>query len=123
MSGSLVMQSWPWAISRIHFFLQANSHTILGVFPKQRLKRHLPLQLWSYRELRAIDRGNDRFVSPFDRRGIIALSRRLERFLFWPMGIASPGAMRIRGTHAIAFVGRRHFDDPLLLQKLGLGTK
>jgi hypothetical protein len=32
------------------------------------------------------------------------------------MGVASAGAMRQWGTHATAFVGRRHFDDPYLLE-------
>nr|ALV86654.1 hypothetical protein [uncultured bacterium 51] len=47
--------------------------------------------------------------------GLVAGSERGERFLFWPMGIASAGAMRQWGHHATAFVGRRHFDDPHLL--------
>ncbi len=47
--------------------------------------------------------------------GLVAGSERGERFLFWPMGIASAGAMRQWGHHATAFVGRRHFDDPNLL--------
>jgi hypothetical protein len=34
------------------------------------------------------------------------------------MGIRSPGAMRQVGRHAIAFVGRRHFDDPFLIPAL-----
>lgn len=49
--------------------------------------------------------------------GIIAGTERLERFLLWPMGIANPGAMRQWGGHATAFVGRRHFDDPDLLDR------
>ena len=44
-------------------------------------------------------------------------SERPERFLFWPMGIASAGAMRQWGHHATAFVGRRHFDDPDLIER------
>jgi len=48
--------------------------------------------------------------------GIVDGTERLERFLLWPMGIASPGAMRQWGTHATAFVGRRHFDDPWLFE-------
>lgn len=49
--------------------------------------------------------------------GIIEGTERLETVLLWPMGIASPGAMRQWGTHATAFVGRRHFDDPYLLDR------
>ncbi len=47
--------------------------------------------------------------------GLVAGSERRERWLLWPMGIASPGAMRQWGRHATAFVGRRHFDDPYLI--------
>ena len=47
--------------------------------------------------------------------GLVRGTERAERFLFWPMGIASAGAMRQWGHHATAFVGRRHFDDPNLL--------
>jgi hypothetical protein len=49
--------------------------------------------------------------------GFVAGTDRLERFVFWPMGIARAGAMRQWGRHATAFVGRRHFDDPLLLEQ------
>jgi hypothetical protein len=49
--------------------------------------------------------------------GLVQGTDRKERFLFWPMGIASPGAMRQWGHHATAFVGRRHFDDPRLLEE------
>ena len=55
--------------------------------------------------------------SAFLPRGLIAGTERGERFLFWPMGIASPGAMRQWGTHATAFVGIRHFDDADLIDK------
>jgi hypothetical protein len=44
-------------------------------------------------------------------------TQRPERFFFWPMGIASAGQMRQWGRHATAFVGRRHFDDPYLLDR------
>ena len=47
--------------------------------------------------------------------GLVRGTERAERFLFWPMGIANAGAMRQWGHHATAFVGRRHFDDPNLL--------
>ena len=55
--------------------------------------------------------------SLFGSDGIVASSARGERFLFWPMGISDPGAMRQWGRHATAFVGRRHFDDPQLMEK------
>ena len=49
--------------------------------------------------------------------GLVAGTERAERFLFWPMGIASAGAMRQWGHHASAFVGRRHFDDADLIER------
>ena len=49
--------------------------------------------------------------------GIVPGTERGERWLFWPMGVPEPGAMRQWGRHATAFVGRRHFDDPNLLER------
>jgi hypothetical protein len=49
--------------------------------------------------------------------GLVPGTERAERFLFWPMGIASAGAMRQWGHHATAFVGRRHFDDADLIER------
>lgn len=55
--------------------------------------------------------------SAYDPGGFIAGTERLERWLFWPMGIVNPGAMRQWGRHATAFVGERHFDDPQLFDR------
>ncbi|MDO3720873.1 hypothetical protein QVZ43_04005 [Marinobacter sp. chi1] len=49
--------------------------------------------------------------------GLIAGTERLERFLLWPTGVPSAGGMRQWGRHAVSFVGRRHFDDPHLLDR------
>jgi hypothetical protein len=49
--------------------------------------------------------------------GIVPGSGRGERFWFWPMGVPEAGSMRQWGRHATAFVGRRHFDDPGLLER------
>ena len=49
--------------------------------------------------------------------GLVAGSERLERFLFWPMGVPSAGTMRQWGHHATAFLGIRHFDDAFLMQE------
>ena len=48
--------------------------------------------------------------------GIVPGTERGERLLFWPMGIANPGAMRQWGRQPTAFVGRRHFDDARLME-------
>jgi len=70
-----------------------------------------------YRALYAVSYGGQR-RSLFGSDGLVVGTERSERWLLWPMGIPSPGAMRERGHHATAFIGRRHFDDPDLLDKL-----
>jgi hypothetical protein len=55
--------------------------------------------------------------SAFGPDGLIAGTQRAERYFYWPMGIASAGAMRQWGRHATAFVGRRHFDDADLIER------
>jgi hypothetical protein len=72
--------------------------------------------LRSYDELRSLPRGADH-ASAFGPDGLIGGTERAERFFFWPMGIASAGAMRQWGRHATAFVGRRHFDDADLFER------
>ena len=70
-----------------------------------------------YEELRSLPRASGMHASVFGPDGLIPGTERAERFFFWPMGIASPGAMRQWGRHATAFVGRRHFDDADLLER------
>ena len=48
----------------------------------------------------------------------ITLRRRLERFILWPTGVLSSGAMRQWGRHSVAFAGRRHFDDPFFMDRM-----
>jgi len=70
-----------------------------------------------YEELRSLPRAGGAHASLFGPDGLVPGTQRLERFLFWPMGIVSSGAMRQWGRHATAFVGRRHFDDAELFER------
>jgi hypothetical protein len=70
-----------------------------------------------YDELRSMMRLEGGMRGAFGPDGRVAGTERMERFFFWPMGIASAGAMRQWGRHATAFVGRRHFDDADLLER------
>lgn len=54
--------------------------------------------------------------SLFDEEGIVPGTERGERWFFWTMGVPNPGEMRQWGHHATAFFGRRHFDDPFLME-------
>lgn len=67
--------------------------------------------------LRSLPLDEARRKSLFAADGIVPGSERRERYVFWPMGVREPGAMRQWGRHATAFVGRRHFDDPDLFER------
>ena len=70
-----------------------------------------------YRTLRRLPRDGGETRSMFGPSGIVPGTSRKERYWLWAMGIEDPGAMRQWGNHATAFVGRRHFDDPWLIEK------
>ena len=73
------------------------------------------LSRFEYAALRSLTSG-DVQRSLFGEDGLVVGTGRSERFLLWPMGVPSAGAMRQWGHHATAFVGRRHFDDPGLVE-------
>ncbi len=98
--------------------LEAGTHFLAGLDTVERPaggNRLAPLQLQRLRSLPLPDGGR---ASAFAEDGLIPSSARSERFFLWPLGVPSAGAMRQWGTHAIAFIGRRHFDDPYLLERL-----
>lgn len=68
-------------------------------------------------ELRALPLPGRGTRSLYGPDGLVAGSERLERFLFWPMGVPSAGTMRQWGRHSTAFLGRRHFDDADLIER------
>lgn len=70
-----------------------------------------------YETLYAV-RDNGATRSLFGADGLVVGTERGERWLLWPMGIPSPGAMRERGRQSTAFLGQRHFDDLDLLERL-----
>lgn len=76
-----------------------------------------PLAWEEYDALRSLP-ADGGYRSLFGTHGLITGTERTERFLLWPMGIRSPGAMRQWGRHPTAFVGRRHFDDAFLIESL-----
>jgi len=74
--------------------------------------------LRDYNGLRSLSIHEGRRRGMFGENGIVPGTERLERFIFWPTGVPEAGAMRQWGRHAVAFMGRRHFDDPHLIQEL-----
>ncbi|MEQ8266307.1 MAG: hypothetical protein RH982_03855 [Parvibaculum sp.] len=106
---------------RIHLRLAAVSHYLLNLGAKEAAATPSTYELESAwappafgeRSLPLPEGGRRSFYGPT---GIVPHTERLERFTLWPLGIESPGAMRQWGTHATAFVGERHFDDPFLFE-------
>lgn len=74
--------------------------------------------LVDYGGLRSLPLPRSGRASIFRQDSIVYGSERLERIIIWPMGVLSPGAMREWGRHAVAFVGKRHFDDPFYMDKM-----
>jgi len=70
-----------------------------------------------YGELLSLPDGEGR-RSLFCENGIACGTERFERFWLFSAGIKSAGAMRQWGRHATSFVGRSHFDDPGMMDRL-----
>ena len=93
--------------------VQSATHYIQQVYFNGAIGGSTAYPLRSYNELRSLPLTQRQRRSFFRADGLVAGSERGERWLFWPMGVPEPGAMRQwAASHAIAFVGRRHFDDP-----------
>jgi hypothetical protein len=97
--------------------IAARTHYIDGVRLERDAGSVARYAFHPYDELRsaALPEGGAR--SAFGPDGLVAGTERAERFLFWPMGIRSAGAMRQWGRQPTAFVGRRHFDDHDLMER------
>jgi hypothetical protein len=101
---------------RVRLLVKAGTHYLAGVTLARETSfaQHPPYRMIDENILRSLPISGGGRRSLYDVDGIVVQSARPERFLLWPMGIANAGAMRQWGTHATAFVGRRHFDDPFL---------
>ena len=113
-----VPQTVPAARSgeKIMLRIESGSHYLQRVLmtSEAQLANVVVYQLQDERTLTTLARRDGGTRSAYGPDGFIAGSERAERWFFWPMGIESAGQMRQWGHHATAFVGRRHFDDPLL---------
>jgi hypothetical protein len=95
--------------------IESGTHYIQRVWTERIGGEPHRYQLDDERRLGMLPRPGGGTRSAYRSDGLIAGSERSERLFFWPMGIESAGQMRQWGHHATAFVGRRHFDDPLLV--------
>ena len=102
--------------------MESSTHYVrhLYLLTRQPPPGRLVYSMADYGELRSLPHGKVGRRSMFGPDSLAPGSERLERFLLWPTGVVSPGAMRQAGRHAVAFVGERHFDDPFALEKMFL---
>ena len=99
---------------RVVLRIESGTHYLQRVLTEKVSTTDASYQMRDERTLTRLARRSGGTRSVYDENGLIAGSERAERWFFWPMGIESAGQMRQWGHHATAFVGRRHFDDPLL---------
>ncbi len=109
------------AQDRLVVGIASANHDVVAmqVEPRAGLPRpaNVSLTLHNDATLQSLPRAVGQRQSMFGNDGVVRGTQRLERLVFWPMGIDDPGAMRQWGRHATAFVGRRHFDDAFLLDQ------
>lgn len=100
--------------------LESRTHYVQHVYASSRGEQGeaVPYTFTSYDELRSLPDARGGYKSMFAEDSIAHGSERLERFILWPTGVFSPGAMRQWGRHSVAFVGERHFDDPHALENM-----
>jgi hypothetical protein len=116
----MVPQTLPAGPGRMLIRIASHTHYVQRVrraAPEDALSGTAGYGIRQYDELRSLPVPDGTRRSLFAENGLVPGSDRRERWLFWPMGVPSAGAMRQRGHHAIAFVGRRHFDDADLLER------
>lgn len=107
----------PGPGERLVIRIASGNHFIRGIESAEPAPNSNLYGWLDYDQLRSLPMPNGQHRSLFDADGLVPGSERPERFLFWPMGVPSAGTMRQWGRHAIAFLGKRHFDDPWLLEK------
>lgn len=124
-NGAPPLQEWAFVPARLPPLapgqrlvvrLSSASHDVVGV--RADVSREgTRYTLRDENELRRLPLPGGGSRSLYGPNGLVVGTERGERFLFWPMGIASAGATRQWGHHATAFVGRRHFDDADLIER------
>jgi hypothetical protein len=100
--------------------IETRTHYVQHLFPSTR-ESQAAKKIYSfadYNQLRSLPYPKDQKKSMFDQSSIVSESERLERFILWMTGVYSPGAMRQWGRHAVAFVGKRDFDDPFYMDNI-----
>ena len=102
--------------------MEAGTHYVNHLYPLKRQEIYPASEeiypSLKYAELRSLEMPKGGRRSMFAQNSVAEGSERLERLILWPTGVYSPGAMRQWGRHAVAFAGKRHFDDPFYMDMM-----
>ncbi|MGB5745613.1 MAG: hypothetical protein WBM69_01445 [Desulfobacterales bacterium] len=100
--------------------LETRTHYVKSLYtlPREMKTESVSYSFADYDQLRSLKYSEHEQRSFFREDSIVNESERLERYILWPTGVLSPGAMRQWGRHSVAFVGKRHFDDPDLIENI-----
>jgi hypothetical protein len=106
--------------TRMVVSLESETHYVRHLYPESGASRvaTVAYQRADYDDLRSLPGPHGSRRSLFDENSLVPQSYRKERWILWPTGVLSPGAMRQWGRHAVAFVGERRFDDPHLVERI-----
>jgi hypothetical protein len=100
--------------------MESRTHFVQHFYPLSReLQPAMAVySLADYGRLRSLLYSEEDRRSMFSQDGIAPGSERSERFILWPSGVLSPGAMRQWGRQAVTLLGKRHFDDPFFMDRM-----
>ena len=102
---------------RLGIRLNSGWHQVQRLIAAKDFPDPIPYELVPYDILEALPREEGQTESIFNPKGIAKCSNRIERFIFFSMGIPKIGSMRQRGHHAIELIGESRFDDPYLFDE------
>jgi hypothetical protein len=106
--------------ARMVVSMESGTHYVRHLYPDDGAgsATTVTYQRSDYDDLRSLPSPEGSRRSLFKEDSLVPESYRKERWILWPTGVLSPGAMRQWGRHAVAFVGERHFDDPYLVERI-----
>lgn len=104
---------------RVVVHVSSREHYVVGLSAGQgQSDDTVPYRFNDYATLRSLPYGDGRrsIFGPDD--GLVIGTERGERWLTWPMGVRSAGAMRQRGHYPLSLIGPLHFDDARLFENV-----
>ncbi len=115
----LSLQTLPATVGgeRLSVYVNSGWHQVLRLAALVPEPGAATYRLVPYSDLERLAGADGRSRSIFTPEGLLPGSERIERFLFFSLGIPSVGSMRQRGHQPVTLLGREHYDDPRLIDR------